>query len=185
MGEDEVTPDRRRIAKTINFGVIYGMSAFRLSNELGIPRGEAQKFIDAYFETYAGVRGFIDKAVKEAEERGYSTTILGRRRPIAAIGSRNKTEKQAAERVAVNTPIQGSAADIVKLAMIRVDAALRSERPRSKLLLQVHDELIAEAPEKEAVAVAALMKREMEAAIELSLPLRVSVETGARWGDMH
>jgi DNA polymerase-1 len=185
MGEDEVTPDRRRIAKTINFGVIYGMSAFRLSNELGIPRGEAQKFIDAYFETYAGVRVFIDKAVKEAEERGYSTTILGRRRPIAAIGSRNKTEKQAAERVAVNTPIQGSAADIVKLAMIRVDAALRSERPRSKLLLQVHDELIAEAPEKEAVAVAALMKREMEAAIELSLPLRVSVETGARWGDMH
>jgi DNA polymerase-1 len=185
LAEDEVTPDKRRIAKTINFGVIYGMSAFRLSNELGIPRGDAQKFIDAYFETYAGVRTFIDKAVKEAEERGYSTTILGRRRPIDAINSRNKTEKQAAERVAVNTPIQGSAADIVKLAMIRVDAALRSERPRSKLLLQVHDELIAEAPEKEAKAVAEIMKREMEGAIELSLPLRASVETGKRWGDMH
>jgi DNA polymerase-1 len=185
LDEAEVTSDKRRIAKTINFGVIYGMSAFRLSNELGIPRGEAQGFIDAYFETYAGVRDFIDKAVREAEERGYSTTILGRRRPIAAIGSRNKTEKQAAERVAVNTPIQGSAADIVKLAMLRVDAALKAERPKAKLLLQVHDELIAEAPEKEAKAVAALMKREMEAAIELSLPLRVSVETGKRWGDMH
>jgi DNA polymerase I len=185
LAEDEVTSDKRRIAKTINFGVIYGMSAFRLSNELGIPRGEAQKFIDAYFETYAGVRDFIDKAVKEAEEKGYSTTILGRHRPIAAINSRNKTEKQAAERVAVNTPIQGSAADIVKLAMIRVDAALQAERPKAKLLLQVHDELIAEAPEKEAAAVAAIMKREMEGAIELSLPLRASVETGARWGDMH
>jgi DNA polymerase-1 len=185
LAEDEVTPDKRRIAKTINFGVIYGMSAFRLSNELGIPRGEAQKFIDAYFDTYAGVRGFIDKAVREAEERGYSTTILGRRRPINAINSRNKTEKQAAERVAVNTPIQGSAADIVKLAMLRVDAALRAERPKAKLLLQVHDELIAEAPEKDAAAVAALMKREMEGAIELSLPLKVSVETGLRWGEMH
>jgi DNA polymerase-1 len=185
MSEDEVTPDKRRIAKTINFGVIYGMSAFRLSNELGIPRGEAQKFIDAYFETYAGVRDFIDEAVKEAEERGYSTTILGRRRPIDAINSRNKTEKQAAERVAVNTPIQGSAADIVKLAMLKVDAALRAERPKSRLLLQVHDELIAEAPEKEADAIAALMKREMEGAIELSLPLKVSVETGRRWGEMH
>jgi DNA polymerase I len=185
MSEEEVTPDKRRVAKTINFGVIYGMSAFRLSNELGIPRGDAQKFIDAYFSTYAGVRDFIDKAVAEAEERGYSTTILGRRRPIAAINSRNKTEKQAAERVAVNTPIQGSAADIVKLAMLRVESALASERPKARLLLQVHDELIAEAPEKEAPAVAELMKREMEKAIELSLPLRVSVETGRRWGDMH
>jgi DNA polymerase I len=204
LGEEEVTPDKRRIAKTINFGVIYGMSAFRLSNELGIPRGEAQKFIDAYFETYSGVRDFIDKVVREAEERGYSTTILGRRRPIAAINSRNKTEKQAAERVAVNTPIQGSAADVVKLAMLRVASALeafdasptRAGRtrkaagegrggPAARLLLQVHDELIAEAPEKEAEAVAALMKREMEGAIELSLPLRVSVETGRRWGEMH
>jgi DNA polymerase-1 len=190
MSEAEVTPDRRRIAKTINFGVIYGMSAFRLSNELGIPRGEAQKFIDAYFATYSGVRDYIDKVVAEAERTGYSTTILGRRRPIAAINSRNKTEKQAAERVAVNTPIQGSAADIVKLAMLRVDAAFKSlardrEEPRARLLLQVHDELIAEAPEADAPEIAAAMKREMEAAIELSLPLRAEVETARRWGDMH
>ena len=183
--EAEVTPERRRVAKTINFGVIYGMSAFRLSNELGIPRGEAQAFIDAYFKTYAGVLDFIGRAVAEAEKTGYSTTILGRRRPIAAINSRNKTEKQAAERVAVNTPIQGSAADIVKLAMIRVDEALRKRSPASRLLLQVHDELIVEAPEREAADVAALVKREMEAAIELSLPLRASVETARRWGEMH
>jgi len=185
IAEGEVTPDKRRIAKTINFGVIYGMSAFRLANEMGIPRGEAQKFIDSYFATYSGVREYIDKVVGEAERAGYTTTILGRRRPIAAINSRNKTEKQAAERVAVNTPIQGSAADIVKLAMIRVAAAFAAERPKARLLLQVHDELIAEAPEAEAPAVAALMKREMEAAIALTLPLRVDVETARRWGDMH
>ena len=189
LPEAEVTPDKRRIAKTINFGVIYGMSAFRLSNELGIPRAEAQKFIDAYFSTYAGVRDYIDKVVAEAESTGYSTTILGRRRPIASINSRNKTEKQAAERVAVNTPIQGSAADIVKLAMLRVNAAFEAAAKGrdggAKLLLQVHDELIAEAPEAQAPAVAALMKREMEAAIELSLPLRAEVETARRWGEMH
>jgi len=185
LPESEVTADRRRIAKTINFGVIYGMSAFRLSNELGIPRGQAQAFIDAYFKTYAGVLDFITKAVAEAEKKGYSTTILGRRRPIAGITSRNKTEKQAAERVAVNTPIQGSAADIVKLAMIRVEEALRKKSPSSRLLLQVHDELIVEAPEREAADVAALVKREMEAAVELSLPLRADVETARSWGEMH
>ncbi len=185
MSEAEVTPDKRRIAKTINFGVIYGMSAFRLSNEMGISRGEAQAFIDAYFKTYAGVLDFISQAVAEAEKTGFSTTILGRRRPIAGITSRNKTEKQAAERVAVNTPIQGSAADIVKLAMIRVHEELAKKSPSSRLLLQVHDELIVESPSSEADQVAALVKREMEAAIELSLPLRASVETARRWGEMH
>ena len=183
--ESAVAPEQRRAAKTINFGVIYGMSAFRLSNELGIPRGEAQAFIDAYFKTYAGVLDFIRRTVDETERSGYSKTMLGRRRPILAINSRNKTEKQAAERVAVNTPIQGSAADIVKRAMIRVDAALRASHPKARLLLQVHDELIVEAPDAEAQAVAALMKAEMEAAVELSLPLRASVETARRWGDMH
>jgi DNA polymerase-1 len=185
VAEAAVTSEQRRAAKTINFGVIYGMSAFRLSNELGIPRGEAQNFIDAYFKTYAGVLDFIRHTIDETERSGYSTTILGRRRPILAINSRNKTEKQAAERVAVNTPIQGSAADIIKLAMLRVDAALGAAQSRARLLLQVHDELIVEAPEEEAPAVASLMKVEMEAAVELSLPLRVSVETARRWGDMH
>ncbi len=183
--EAEVSAEQRRMAKTINFGVIYGMSAFRLANEMGILRGEAQTFIDAYFATYAGVRDFIRRTVEETERAGWSQTIMGRRRSIAGINSRNKTEKMAAERVAVNTPIQGSAADIVKLAMIRVERALRAEAPRSRLLLQVHDELIMEAPEDEADLVAAIARREMEAAAPLSLPLRVSVETAPRWGDMH
>jgi len=183
--EAEVSAEQRRLAKTINFGVIYGMSAFRLSNELKIPRGDAQKFIDAYFATYSGVRDFIRDTVEGTERRGWSSTILGRRRPIAAINSRNKTEKQAAERVAVNTPIQGSAADIIKLAMIRADRALRAEAPRARLLLQVHDELIVEAPKVEADRVAEIVKREMEAAATLSVPLRVSVEAASRWGDMH
>ena len=183
--ESAVSAEQRRAAKTINFGVIYGMSAFRLSNELGIPRAEAQAFIDAYFRTYAGVQDFIHRTIEETERTGYSTTMLGRRRPIPAIRSSNKTEKQAAERVAVNTPIQGSAADIVKLAMLRVDAALRSRHPRARLLLQVHDELIVEAPKAEADEVAQTIKAEMEAAARLSLPLRASVETGRRWGDMH
>lgn len=185
ISEQEVSPEQRRIAKTINFGVIYGMSAFRLSNELKIPRGDAQKFIDAYFSTYQGVREFIRATIEETEKRGWSSTILGRRRPIVAINSRNKTEKQAAERVAVNTPIQGSAADIVKLAMVRVDKALKAEAPKARLLLQVHDELIIEVPKDEAKLVADLVQREMEAAVALSLPLRVGVETAERWGDMH
>ncbi|MDP3179193.1 MAG: DNA polymerase, partial [Spirochaetaceae bacterium] len=183
--EGAVTSEQRRAAKTINFGVIYGMSAFRLANELKIPRAEAQKFIDAYFSTYAGVADFIRATVERTERELSTTTMLGRKRPIPAINSRNKTEKQAAERVAVNTPIQGSAADIIKLAMIRVDRALRETYPRAKLLLQVHDELIVESPKEDAEAVAALVKAEMEAAIELSLPLRASVESARRWGDMH
>ena len=185
VDETAVTPEQRRIAKTINFGVIYGMSAFRLANELKIPRGEAQSFIDAYFTTYSGVQDFIRKTIEETEKTGYSTTLFGRRRPILMINSRNKTEKQAAERVAVNTPIQGGAADIVKRAMIRVDGALRAELPAAKLLLQVHDELIVEAPEADAPQAASIMRREMEAAASLDVPLRVGVETSRSWGEIH
>jgi len=183
--EDEVTAAERRAAKTINFGVIYGMGAFRLAQELGIPRGDAQKFIDAYFARYAGVATFIQHIVETARSDGYVSTILGRRRPIRAIDSRNANERQSAERMAVNTPIQGSAADIVKLAMLRVDALLREQFPATRLLLQVHDELIVEAPESEAAAVAAAMAEAMSQAIELSVPLRVGVETARTWGDMH
>jgi DNA polymerase-1 len=183
---DEVKPEQRRMAKTINFGIMYGMSAFRLSNELGISRHEAAAFIEAYFKTYSGIRAYINGLIKKTEECGYASTILGRRRVIQAINSRNKTEKAAAERVAVNTPIQGSAADIVKMAMLRVDKALRAPgASHARLLLQVHDELILECPEKEADAAAALVKKEMENAVKLNIPLRVSVEIGKRWGDFH
>ncbi|MDR3172956.1 MAG: DNA polymerase I [Treponema sp.] len=183
--EGEVQGFQRRIAKTINFGVMYGMSAFRLANELDITRTEAAAFIDAYFKTYSGVSRFINELVARTEETGYALTILGRRRRIPAINSRNKTEKAAAERVAVNTPIQGSAADIVKTAMLKLDRALETAKSPAKLLLQVHDELILECPKAEAPAAAELVRTVMEGAVSLSIPLRVSVETGKRWGDFH
>ncbi|MDR2134376.1 MAG: DNA polymerase I, partial [Treponema sp.] len=185
IDESEVDGSRRRIAKTINFGVMYGMSAFRLANELRISRTEAAAFIDAYFKTYAGVSRFIEGLVRKTEETGYASTILGRRRYIPAINSRNKTEKAAAERVAVNTPIQGSAADIVKTAMLRLDRRLSDEKSAARLLLQVHDELILECPKEEAPAAARLTQEVMEQAAKLRVPLRVSVETGRRWGDFH
>ncbi|MDR2028175.1 MAG: DNA polymerase I [Treponema sp.] len=183
--EDQVKPAERRIAKTINFGVMYGMSAFRLSNELGISRTSAAAFIEAYFRTYQGIRAFIEELIKKTEQTGYASTILGRRRYIPAINSRNKTEKAAAERVAVNTPIQGSAADIVKTAMLNLDRALTAQKSPARLLLQVHDELILEAPKDQAAAAACLVRQEMEKAAALKVPLRVSVETGKRWGDFH
>jgi DNA polymerase-1 len=183
--EGEVKPDQRRIAKVINFGVMYGMSAFRLANELGIRRTEAASFIDAYFKTYSGIRRYIDSLIRKTEETGYASTIFGRRRYIQAINSRNRTEKNAAERVAVNTPIQGSAADIVKIAMLKLDQALTDQQSPAKLLLQVHDELILECPQQDAPATAKLVREVMENAVKLKAPLRVSVEIGKRWGDFH
>lgn len=183
--EGQVTGEQRRIAKTINFGVMYGMSAFRLSNELGISRTEAQNFIDAYFRTYAGVRTFVDGLVAQAERTGYVETLRGRRRYIPAVRSANKTEKAAAERIVVNTPIQGSAADIVKLAMLRVDAALAASGLDARMLLQVHDELIVEASEEDADATMDLLRTEMEKTVTLRVPLRVGVEKARSWGDIH
>ena len=185
INESEVKSEQRRIAKTINFGVIYGMSAFRLANELNISRTDAQNFIGAYFNTYSGVRNLIEKIINKTEQTGYVTTIFGRRRYIPTINSGNKTEKAAAERIAVNTPIQGSAADIVKTAMIKLDKRLAAEKSKARLLLQVHDELILECPEKEIDKTVKLIKEEMEQAASLRIPLRVSVETGNRWGDFH
>jgi DNA polymerase-1 len=185
MDGDKIKGDQRRIAKTINFGVMYGMSAFRLANELGISRTDATNFIAAYFNTYAGVRRFIEDLIKKTEETGYVSTILGRRRYIRTINSRNKTEKAAAERIAVNTPIQGSAADIVKTAMLNLDKRLTAEKSPARLLLQVHDELILECPQDAVAATVALVKAEMEQAVTLRIPLRVSVETGTRWGSFH
>jgi DNA polymerase-1 len=185
INEKEVSGEQRRIAKTINFGVMYGMSAFRLANELGISRTNAAAFIEAYFRTYSGVKDYIVGLIKKTEETGYASTILGRRRTITAINSRNKTEKAAAERIAVNTPIQGSAADIVKTAMLNLDRALAAASSPARLLLQVHDELILECPKDAAKETTALIEKEMENAVKLKIPLRVSVETGKRWGDFH
>ncbi len=181
----EVSSEQRRIAKTINFGVMYGMSSFRLSNELGISRKDADAFITAYFGTYSGIRRFIDETVHKVEETGEVRTLLGRPRPVPDINNRNRTVKSAAERVAVNTPIQGTAADIVKKAMLAVFRRLTKEKLQGRLILQVHDELIIECPEDEVDRVSALLMEEMSTAVSLSIPLRVSVENGSSWGDMH
>ena len=183
--QDEVTDAQRRIAKTINFGVMYGMSAYRLSRELQIPRKEADSFIEAYFATYSRIKDFIDETVAQAEACGYVETILGRKRYLANISNRNRTVKMASERIAVNTPIQGSAADIMKKAMINLSAALSERSLTSRLLLQVHDELILECPPEEVEAVSELVTEVMTNAVTLSIPLKVSVETGASWGEMH
>jgi len=185
VAEGEVSAEQRRIGKTINFGVIYGMSAFRLARDMRIPRKEAESFISTYFQRYAGVDRFLKATVREAEVNGFVRTLMGRRRPVPTIGSRNHTERMAAERVAVNSPIQGSAADIVKKAMIEVTRLLSSRGLKTRLLLQVHDELIFEAPQAEAARAATLIRQAMEGAVALEAPLRVSVETGKSWGELH
>ena len=165
VAEEEVSAEQRRIGKTINFGVIYGMSAFRLARDMRIPRKDAESFISTYFQRYAGVDRFLKGTIREAEVNGYVRTLMGRRRPVPAIGSRNRTEKMAAERVAVNSPIQGSAADIVKKAMLDVTRLLQERGLKTRLLLQVHDELIFEAPQAEAAKAAGLIRRAMEGAV--------------------
>lgn len=181
----EVTAAQRRIAKTINFGVMYGMSAFRLSNELKISRGEAAGFIETYFEEYSGIKNFVDDTVAQAEKDGGVYTILGRFRPVREITSKNKMEKSAAVRVAVNTRIQGSAADIVKRAMLGIDWALKQKNLKASVLLQVHDEIILEVPEDEIESCKFLLARVMESAWKMDVPLRVNVEEGSNWGDIH
>ena len=182
---EDVTTAERRVAKTINFGIMYGMSAFRLSNELEISRHEAASFITRYFERYRTVQDFVSATVKDAEEKGYVRTYWGHVREILGINSRNKTEKAAAERTAVNTVIQGTAAEIMKKAMLGVTSEMAGRSLRSKLLLQVHDELIFEVPLEEADEMEALIKEKMEGAVSLPVPLKVSVERGHSWGDMH
>lgn len=184
---ENVTPEMRRTAKTINFGVIYGMSAFRLANDLGISRTEAAGFIENYDRLYSDITKFKVETILKAEDSGYVETIFGRRRYINGIKSANKVEKAAAERIAINTPVQGSAADIVKKAMCDVDKALRNAKNGARLLLQVHDELICECPEnpKAIDETVCIIKEMMENAVKLSVPLKVSIESGKNWGEFH
>ena len=180
-----VTPSQRRVAKTINFGVIYGMSAFRLAGDLGINRKEAQSFIDAYFDRYSGIRTFIEDVKKSAARDGFVTTRKGHIRYIPEMRSSNKNVLAAAERAAVNTVIQGTAAEIVKDAMIAVHAEISRRGLSSRLLLQVHDELILEVPKQELEEVEQLVRSVMEGCPKLDVPLRVDIQTGATWGEMH
>ena len=180
-----VTPELRRRAKVINFGILYGMSPFGLSRELGIPPGEARGYIEQYFARYPGVRAYVERVKEEARRDGYVGTLLGRRRRLRDIGSRNKVLREAAERMAVNTPIQGSAADIIKLAMLRVDREFRKRRMAARLVLQIHDELIAELPREEADDAERILREAMEGVVSLSVPLTVSVSRGTTWGEIH
>jgi DNA polymerase-1 len=173
-----VTPQMRRVAKTINFGIVYGMSAFGLAAQLNISRNEAQTFIDRYFEHYSGVKKFMNDIIRQAGEDGYVTTLLKRRRLLPDIKSSNRNRREFAERTAINTPIQGTAADIIKLATIKVDELLTTDYPEVKIILQIHDELIFEAPEDIIETISAPIKTAMESALEIDVPLVVNLAKG-------
>ncbi len=173
-----ITPDMRRIAKSINFGIVYGMSAFGLSSQLNISRKEAQNFIDRYFQHYSGVKQFMGDIVDRAREDGFVTTLLNRRRGVPEIDAKNKMRREFSERMAINTPIQGTAADIIKLAMLKVEAALLKENIPAKMLLQIHDELVFEVPENVIDQATRVIRDAMEGAMELDVPLVVNVEVG-------
>jgi DNA polymerase I len=180
-----VTPEMRRQAKTINFGIIYGQGAFSLAKQLGTARKTAEEFIGAYKERHSGAISFLDSCISLAEAQGFVTTILGRRLPIPDIHSSNGNVLAFARRNAINYPIQGSAADIIKSAMIRVDERIRREGLRSRLIMQVHDELVLEVPEEELVRMELLVEEEMAQAVEMRVPLRVDISYGANWSEAH
>jgi len=179
-----VTADHRRAAKVVNFGIVYGLSPFGLSQNLGIEPAEAKQFIAAYFEKYAGVRAFIDKTLDEARRDLKVRTLHGRVRPIPDINSKNANQRGFAERTAVNTPLQGTAADLIKVAMIRIDATLRDRGLKSRMTLQVHDELVFEVPEKEVDTMQSLVREQMEKVQALAVPLLVEMGVGANWRDL-
>lgn len=178
---DEVTPLQRRNAKAVNFGIVYGISAFGLSEDLSISRKEALEYINRYFETYPQVKSYLDNLVKEAKETGYAVTMFGRRRPVPELKSGNFMQRSFGERVAMNSPIQGTAADIIKIAMIRVDKRLREEGLRSRLILQVHDELLIETATEEESAVKKLLAEEMTGAAKLKVELEIDMHDGKNW----
>jgi len=183
--EEGVDAEMRRRAKTVNFGIVYGISPYGLSKELQIPTDEARQYIETYFARHEGVRRYIDEQIRLATERGYVTTIFNRKRQIPELRSRSKTTRQLGERLAMNTPIQGSAADIIKIAMINIHRRLGERGLRTRMLLQVHDELLFEVPEDELDMVRRLIREEMECAVSLSVPLRVDIGVGRNWADAH
>jgi DNA polymerase I len=185
VAPSEVSGEQRRIAKAINFGLVFGQSDFGLAQTLRIPRATAKEYITSYFERYAGVRAYMERSIAEARERGLCTTLLGRRRPLPEIHSKRPQERAHAERVARNTPIQGSAADILKLAMIHVDQGLRVRWPQARLLLTVHDELVFEVETESVPAFSAWVQTQMESVHGLRVPLVVDVGAGRTWGDAH
>ena len=185
ISPDMITDELRRQAKAINFGIIYGMSAFGLSKQLEISQKMAKTYIDNYFSRYQGVKQFLDETIAQAHETKQTSTFLGRIRLLPDIASSNNIVRKAAERTAINTPIQGSAADLIKLAMIEVDRRLREEAFKSRMLLSVHDEIVLEVPPEEIDPVGGMVRNAMENIWELAVPLKVNLATGANWAEAH
>jgi DNA polymerase-1 len=182
---DKITPQMRREAKVINFGIIYGMSPYGLAKELGVEPKIAAEYIDEYFKKYQGVKSYLDEILKEAKKKGNVTTICNRRRYLPEINSSNRAARQFAERTAINTPIQGSAADLIKIAMIRIYRRIKEEGLKTKMIMQVHDELVFEAPDDEVAQTERMVKEEMEGVMDMVVPLKVSVARGRNWGEIH
>lgn len=178
---EEVTDLQRRNAKAVNFGIVYGISSFGLSQDLSITKKEAAAYIDQYFSTYPEVKHFLDETVKDAKEKGYAVTMFGRRRPVPELSSSNFMQRSFGERAAMNSPIQGTAADIIKIAMIRVFNRLKEEGLESRLILQVHDELLIETKESETDKVRAILEEEMPRAADLAVKLEIDLHTGKNW----
>ncbi|MBP1712908.1 MAG: polymerase [Deltaproteobacteria bacterium] len=185
VSPQQVTPEMRRLAKVINFGIIYGMSAFGLSKELAVTPAVAQAYIANYFQKYRGVRVYIDQSIELARQRGYVTTLMNRRRYLPDIGSNNRNVRQFAERIAINAPIQGTAADLIKVAMINIQRRIAREERKTKLILQIHDELVFEVPEDEIEAIKPLVKKQMEGVTKLYIPLKVDIGIGKNWAEAH
>ncbi|MCL1921223.1 MAG: DNA polymerase I [Kiritimatiellaeota bacterium] len=180
-----VTPEMRSACKMVNFGIIYGISAFGLGQRLGVPRKQAAELIETYFMQYPGVKAYMEKAIQDARDNGYAETLLGRRRFLRDIHSRNATSRQAAERNAINTPVQGTAADLIKLAMIRVHRELNARRLKTRMVLQIHDELLFDVPRDETDTIRALVQKAMTSALDIGIPLDVSVGVGDNWLEAH
>ena len=173
----------RRRAKAVNFGIVYGISAFSLSDDIGVSVGEAKEYMERYFETFSGIARYQKEVVEKGYENGYVSTLLGRRRWLPELKSSNHNLRSFGERVALNMPIQGTAADVIKLAMIKVNDRLRAEGLKARLILQVHDELIVECPEEETEQIRALLTYEMESAVSYAVPLRADAGVGKNWGE--
>lgn len=180
-----ITPEQRRSAKAVNFGIVYGIGAFSLAKDINVSVSEAKRYIDDYLTHYSGVKAYMDKVTASAEKDGWAVTMFGRKRFIPEILSTNKTVKALGKRIAMNTPIQGTAADIIKIAMIRVYRRLKKELPEAKLILQVHDELIVEAPEAQADKAAQILTEEMQGAVKLAVPLTADAKEGRSWYEAH
>lgn len=185
VSPEQVTPELRRIAKTVNFGLSYGMSPFGLSQDLGISQAEAKRYIDSYFRKYKGVKEYIEKIINQARKDGFVTTLLNRRRYLPEINSKNGSVRGFAERIAINTPIQGTSADIIKVAMIRITSRLKAEGLKAKMVLQIHDELLFEVPEGEVEQLSRLAREEMERAVSLDVPVVVDMKKGRNWCDLE